>query len=414
MCVSSHKCVHNCSIPGQEPQRPWHCQGQRRYYVNMSYRSHDSLSLMHHANAAGSRPTMARSPVPLQSMHSSPAALRQPLTKLDINQQQQQQPQQTKSADSPAAGGQADVGCPVSMSTEQHQCHQQQQQQTQEWDMQSDEDAEATHSHGLRDAPGTATVRRLDKKLQLMQKQQGSFQRDSNLQGYQQTAGSQHRLPVEAKDVLRDMPEPRQVNSASYFAVISPRSASIHAEDSHSLAHMLESTGGCMSDIQMPTAASRMTGRREDEVVLGVTLTKPGCSAMKNVQHAGRHHERESSCKADNHAAHYHQQWQQQQQQNDLQVDLPAGIPLTPMPGQMAQPRDSLEASIWKLSSSQGKQQTPPNNVFGPPEQNMPPEGASGMYRLQPNQQKPNTRDKSLHMMRDGLAATLQKLAARQ
>ena len=33
-------------------------------------------------------------------------------------------------------------------------------------------------------------------------------------------------------------------------------------------------------------------------------------------------------------------------------TDLPAGIPLTPVPVQQPQPRDSLEASIWKLSGA--------------------------------------------------------------
>ncbi len=376
------------------------------------HRSHDSLSLMHHANAAGSRPTtVARSAVPAQSMHTSSAAVRQPLAKLDINQQQQQQqqqPRQTESADSSTAGGQADAGCPVSMPFERHQSLQQQMQ------LQAHK-AVAKHSHCARDATGTATARQLDQELQLMQKQQGSFQRESNMQSYQQTAGRQHQLSVDAKDVLKDSQEPRHVNCASHYDAISAHSESKHAEESHNLADMPESISGCESDNQTPTAGSGIVGRQEVEVSSGVSLTKPGCSAMESAQHAWRHPGLDSSCNADNHAAHYHQQWQQQQQQqNNLQVDLPAGIPLTPVLSQRAQPRDSLEASIWKLSSSQGKQQMPRNNVFGPQEQNMPPKGASCMYGLQPNRQKPNTHDESLHMVRDSLEATLQKLAARQ
>jgi hypothetical protein len=232
--------MYNYGFHGQESQCTWHYQGQSKHYVNISYRSRNSLSLMHHASAAGSRTTtVARSPVPAQSMHTSSAAVRQPLTKLDINQQQQHY-RQTQSADSPRDGGQAEAGCPVSMSTELHKCHH------------------------------------------------------------------------------------------------------------------------------------------------------------------------------DNHAAHYNQQWQQQQQQNKLQVELPAGIPLTPVLSQKAQPRDSLEASIWKLSCSQEKQQMPPKNAFGPQEQNKPQKGAGGMYGLQPNRQQPISHDKSLHMVRDSLEATLHKLAASQ
>ncbi len=406
--------MYNYSIHGQDSQWQWHCQGQRKYYVNMPYRSHDSLSLMHHVNAAGSRPvSVARSPVPAPSMHTSSAVVRQPLTKLDTNQQQQQQqqqPQQTESAASPSAGGQADAG-PVSMSTEQHQCRQQQQQQTQEWEMQT-EDAEVTHSHGPRDAAGTATARRLDQDLQLMQE---SFQHEGNLQSNQQTADRQHQLPVEAMKVLKDSQEPRHVKCASHYHAISAHSDSIHAEESHNLADMLESSSRCKTDIQMSTAASSIAGRREDRVASGGSQTKTGSSAVESVQHAWRHHGLDSSRNADKHAAQYNQQWQQQQQQqqNDWQVDLPAGIPLTPVLCQQAQPRDSLEASIWKLSSSKGKHQISPKNAFGLQQQNMPPKGAS-MYVLQPNRQNPNTRDKPLHIVRDSLEATLQKLAARQ
>ncbi|KAL0022155.1 hypothetical protein WJX77_000639 [Trebouxia sp. C0004] len=357
-------------------------------------RSHNSLSLMDHASAPGSCPTtLARSPVPAHSMHTSSAAVRQPLTKLDTNQQQQHQ-RQAESADSPRARGQAVAGCPVSVSTEQHQCHQQQQ-QTQDWDPQT-QDAAVTHSHGPRDEAGSATARQLDQELQSMQEQQEKFQLESNLQSYQQTAGPQHQLPVDAKNVLRDSQEPRHVNNASHSVVISPCSESIHAEESHSLADMLESTIGCKSDIHTPTASSRTAGRREDQAASGVSLTKPVSSAMNHLQHAWRHHRFDSSRNAHDHAAQYRQHWQQQQ--SNLQVDLPAGIPLTPVLNQTAQPRDSLEASIWKLSSSKGKQQLPPKSVFGPQEQNMPPNGAGGTYGQQPNRQKPNTRDKSLHM----------------
>jgi len=403
--------MYNYGFHGQESQCTWHYQGQRRHYVNISYRSHNSLSLMHHASAAGSRTTtVARSPVPAQSMHTSSAAVRQPLTKLDINQQQQHY-RQTQSADSPRDGGQAEAGCPVSMSTELHQCHQQQQQQqTQDWDTQT-QDAEVTHSHCPREA---ATARQLDQELLLMQEQQESFQHERNLQSYQQTAGRQHQLSVEAKSVLNNSQEPRHVNKASHHVVISAHSESIHAEESHNLADMLESTSGCKSDIQVPTAASRIAGRREDQVASGVSLTKPGYSAVESLQHTWRHHRVDSSRNADNHAAHYNQQCQQQQQQNKLQVELPAGIPLTPVLSQKAQPRDSLEASICKLSCSQEKQQMPPKNAFGPQEQNKPQKGAGGMYGLQPNRQQPISHDKSLHMVRDSLEATLQKLAARQ
>ncbi len=304
-------------------------QGQRTYYVNLPYRSHDSLSLMHHANAAGSCPiSVARSPVPAPSMHTSSAVVRQPLTKLDINQQQQQQrPRLIESADCPTAGGQTDAGCPVSMSTEQHQCHhqQQQQQQKQGWVTQS-EDAEETHSNGARDAACTATVRQLDQELQLMQKQQGGFQRESNLQNYQQTAGRQHQLYVDGKNVLGNTPEPRHVNNASYYAMISPHSESVHAEESHSPADMLESTSGLKTDKKLPPTASRIAGRQEDQVASDVAVTKPGSSAMEIVQHAWRHHVLDSARNTDNHASQYNQQWQQQQQQNDWQVDLPAGI----------------------------------------------------------------------------------------
>ena len=368
---------------------------------------------MHHASAAGSRPaTAARSPVPPQSMHTSSAAVRQPLTKLDINQQQQQQqlqPRQTESADSRTVRDQADAGH-VSMSTEQHQCHQQQQQQqTQGWVMQS-EDAKETHSHGPRDAAGTATARRLDQELQLMQE---SFQRERNLQSNQQTAVRQHQLLGEAKKVLKDSQEPRHVNNASHQVVISTHSGSIYAEESHSQADMLESSSRCKTDIQTSTAASSIAGRQEDQVASAGSQTRTGSSAMESVQRAWRHHRLDSSRNADDHAALYKQQWQQQQQ-HKLQLDLPAGIPLTPVLSQKAQPRDSLEASIWKLSSSQGKHQIPPTNAFGPQQRNMPQKRASSMYRLQPNRQNPNTRDKPLHMVRDSLEATLQKVAARQ
>ena len=114
---------------------------------------------------------------------------------------------------------------------------------------------------------------------------------------------------------------------------------------------------------------------------------------MESVQHAWRHHRLDSSRNADDHAALYKQQWQQQ---SNLPLDLPAGIPLTPVLSQKAQPRDSLEASIWKLSSSQLKQQMPPKIVFGLQQQNMPPKGASSMYVLQPNWQNPNKRDTSV------------------
>ena len=177
---------------------------------------------------------------------------------------------------------------------------------------------------------------------------------------------------------------------------------------------MLESTSGLKTDIQMSPTASRIAGTQEDQVAPGVSLTKSGCSAMENVQHACRHHRLDSSRNVDNHTAQYNQQWQQQQQQKTWQADLPAGIPLTPVLSQMAQPRDSLEASIWKLSNSKGKHQISPKNAFGVQQQNMPPKGASSMYVLQPNRQNPNTRDKPLHMVRDSLEATLQKLAARQ
>lgn len=337
---------------------------------------------MHHASAAGSRPaTAARSPVPPQSMHTSSAAVRQPLTKLDINQQQQQQqlqPRQTESADSRRVRDQADAGH-VSMSTEQHQCHQQQQQQqTQGWVMQS-EDAKETHSHGPRDAAGTATARRLDQELQLMQE---SFQRERNLQSNQQTAVRQHQLLGEAKKVLKDSQEPRHVNNASHQVVISTHSGSIYAEESHSQADMLESSSRCKTDIQTSTAASSIAGRQEDQVASAGSQTRTGSSAMESVQHAWRHHRLDSSSSADDHAALYKQQWQQQQQQNDWQVDLPAGIPLTPVLSQKAQPTDSLEASIWKLSSGKGKHLISPNNVYGPQEQTMPPKGASSMYGL--------------------------------
>ena len=359
---------------------------------------------MHHANAAGSRPAItARSPVPPQSMHTSSAAVRQPLTKLDINQQQQlQQPRQAESADSHRVRDQADVG-PVSMSTEQHQCHQQQQQQTQGWVMQS-ENAKETHSHGPRDAAGTTTSRRLDQELHLMQE---SFQRQRHLQSNQQTADCQHQLPVEAMKVLKDSQEPRRVDNASYYAMTSPHSDSIHAEESHSLADMLESSSRCKTDYQTSTAASSIAGRREDQVASGGSQTKTGSSAMESLQHVWRHHRLDSSRNAGDHAALSKQQ-RQQQQQNSLQVDLPAGIPLTPVLSQKAQPRDSLEASIWKLSSRKRKHQISPKNAFGLQQPNMPPKGATSMYV------QPNTRDKPLHMVRDSLEATLQKLAARQ
>ena len=362
---------------------------------------------MHHANAAGSRPTaVARSPVPAPCMQTSSAVVRQPLTELDINQQEQH-PRQTESVD--RAGGQAVAGCPVSMSTEQHQY--QQQQQMQDWDLQS-EDAEVTFSHSSRDAAGSTTARRLDQELQLMQEQQESFQRERHLQSNQQTAGCQHQLPVEAKKVLKDSPEPRHVESASHQVVISAHSDSTHAEHFHSLADMLESSSRCKTDTQTSTAASSIAGRQEDQVASDGSQTKTGFSAMEIVQHAWRHHRLDSSRNADDHAALYKQQWQQQQQQHKLQLDLPAGIPLTPVLSQKAQPRDSLEAGIWKLSSSKGKHQIPPMSAFGPQQQHMPSKGASSVYK--PNWQNPNTRNKPLHMVRDSLEAALQKLAARQ
>ena len=362
---------------------------------------------MHHANAAGSRSTaVARSPVYAPCMQTSSAVVRQPLTELDINQQEQH-PRQTESVD--RAGGQAVAGCPVSMSTEQHQY--QQQQQMQDWDPQS-EDAEVTYSHSSRDAAGSTTARRLDQELQLMQEQQESFQRERHLQSNQQTAGRQHQLPVEAKKVLKDSPEPRHVKNASHQVVISAHSDSTHAEQFHSLADMLESSSRCKTDTQTSTAASSIAGRQEDQVASDGSQTKTGFSAMEIVQHAWRNHRLDSSRSADDHAALYKQQWQQQQQQHKLQLDLPAGIPLTPVLSQKAQPRDSLEASIWKLSSSKGKHQIPPTSAFGPQQQHMPAKGASSVYG--PNWQNPNTRNKPLHMVRDSLEAALQKLAARQ
>lgn len=92
---------------------------------------------------------------------------------------------------------------------------------------------------------------------------------------------------------------------------------------------------------------------------------------------------------------------QQQQPEWDMGTELPAGIPLTPVSIKPALPRDSLEASIWKLSSSQRKQQlsaSRPVNVVG----------------LEQNQQQSIPGDKSLRMVRDSLEATLRSLAARQ
>lgn len=48
---------------------------------------------------------------------------------------------------------------------------------------------------------------------------------------------------------------------------------------------------------------------------------------------------------------------------DEEESDLPAGIPLTPVPMQQPQPRDSLEASIWKLSGAR-RQETVFRNMF--------------------------------------------------
>ena len=417
---------------------------------------------MGHASAAGSRiPTLAKSPVVGHPMLAPSVAPREPLAKLDMNQtghQQQGQGRRQQQHISPGASLSADLSQAVvdsnGRSLIEQQAQQHQRQSVQDLDVHSQEaDLASVHWPSSSAAAAAAAVRQLDQELLLQQ--QDSSRREDSVQDYQQLAIPLHQLPDGAEGMLNVATMPRHVDDVGGDAGLLLEADSLHAEELQILADMLASTAtpAIQTQIAMEMSAAATDNHRQDQTASAATVLAPAMSASqqakpqqglgalyKAADHplaSSQHTPHSSSAPSEqqaqsaqhavsmqrpqvasqammlNNAGRHHapasvpflqqqqqQQPQQQQPEWDMGAELPAGILLTPVSIKQALPRDSLEASIWKLSSSQRKQQLPisrPVNVVG----------------LEQNQQQSIPGDKSLRMVRDSLEAILRSLAAR-
>ena len=335
-------------------------------------RSQDSLSLMHHASAAGGRtPTPPKSDSFRQrSGGQSPAESRRALVEIDLNQ--------------PSEVSQTGLW-PPAIARQRHQAVEQQRQQRERQEkqlaphpvlqqcsavgVQHRRDAGSRQNKQLRWAN---TCRQLDQQL---------------LQGSQPPANSS-QVDASSENVLpnsADLGSDRMSGRVSDGTATMNQAQSRHAEELQMLAQMLQSSRTAqppqLQSLSYPTTAQDLTPKLSQ----GYDSHHDAGSASNrssNANHMPRQciserldrmqpsHAAPGLAVADLCTSGWQQNAMQQpcvaqgdcglavtgslHRQSKLHAveesDLPAGIPLTPIPVQQPQPRDSLEASIWKLS----------------------------------------------------------------
>ena len=416
------------------------------------HRSQDSLSLMHHANAAGSQtPAMIKSPVMIKPVSNLPTPSRQPLANMDLNKHLPslniQSPSQPPAQHADAAV-QKLVSVVGSMATKQQQ----------QWGKVLEKQSQEAVIAPDKQTCITSTAQQA--KGQLRQ-QQGNGQLEDSLQGYEQTSGVPQQLYAGAGEVLAHFQSSRRVANAHDHAGAFADSQSPEAEEAQLLAEMLEPAATSAAERQQPAqpAAAKPgwtsqhaspapsyawhtpylspqqlgshtiysvanPGAEASQQVLSPSalISEPECAAH-NVMHsqhltAGQqtawqpHEVITTPLDAGNATVQSFRQQQRPAWTLGDAADLPIGVPLTPLPTMQAQPRDSLEASIWKLSSSQKQQVSPWTGSDHPARSHG--ERSNGIYGFWQCQQQPDMRDKPLRKVRDSLEAALHKLATKQ
>ena len=409
---------------------------------------------MHHASAI-------KSPVSFQPLRQSPAAARQPLGDVHLNQQQPDLQLGTSSnklsgTDHAAEELQADGFLTVSTPTKQLQPWSQQRMRFPEQQVQEAKKEEAVRA-GCQQAPVQSTAR----QLQEQQQQQTDLLRHGGLQYEQLSDSLQHHYAGSPNVGCVDAVVSTHVANTQDCAHMLPDS--LHAEKLQIVAQMLEPIATSASGWQLPSGAPAAALHMRSLTASHAPSLTPAMHHSRGTLQAGTVDLDSNSCQAVGlshhmvhsasaipsrhveayaehvlysqrltaaqqttldphlHSEHYAgadaavQSIQKQDRPARLLSDaseLPVGIPLTPVLSRQPQPRDSLEASIWKLSSSNPKQHKSALSANCPSNAGM--RRALNAYDIEQHLQQPGVDNKSLHMVCDSLEATLQNLAARQ